>query len=451
MMVEEILAAVKDAGVVGAGGAGFPTHVKIKAQAELVIANGSECEPLLRTNEQLMIHSAEGIINGLKLVMTATGAKEGVIGLKEKHTEAVRILQKAVQDSGEGNIRLFLLSDMYPAGDEQVLVYEVTGRIVPEGGIPLQVGVVVSNVETLLNVAEAVKGHGVIEKYVTVTGAVNCPVTLKVPVGTFVHEMIAAAGGTSVADYAIIDGGPMMGKIVAEGAAVTKLTGGLIVLPLTHTLILQKTTSIKIMLNRAKAICCSCRACTESCPRHLLGHSLEPHRIMQVVGSGTKSLAVLTQVLLCSQCGVCDTFGCIMGLSPRRINQEIKEILSKVGLKKQYNAQPVRARNKREYHLVPTSRIVSRLGLGAYNVPAPLDTNKVMTPGEVAILLSQHIGAPSVPVVQTGEWVSKGQLIAAIPEEAVVGANIHASIEGSVDIRDNMIVIRATGLGGRDR
>ena len=445
-MVEKILAAVKDAGVVGAGGAGFPTHVKIKAQAKIVIANGAECEPLLRTNEHLMIQRAQDIITGLKLVMAATGADDGVIGIKAKHTEAVQMLEKAIEAEGEGKIRLFFLRDIYPAGDEQVLVYEVTGRIVPEGGIPLQVGVVVSNVETLLNVAGALNEQPVTDKYVTVTGAVKSPVTLKVPVGTLVQEMIAAAGGSTVQEYVVLDGGPMMGKIVLQDAPVTKLTGGLIVLPAVHPLILQKTMAGKTMLNRAKAACCSCRACSESCPRHLLGHRLEPHRIMQAVGSGMQNSGVLAHALLCSECGVCDTFGCTMGLSPRKINREIKQILSKNKIKNPFHDEPSGAKNNRDYHLVPTSRILSRLGLREYDRAAPLNNEIKVVPQKVVLLFSQHIGTPAIPVVKTGEFVNKGQLIGAIPDGTAVGANIHASISGVAEVRDNMIVIQTAGL-----
>jgi Na+-translocating ferredoxin:NAD+ oxidoreductase RnfC subunit len=443
-MVEEILTAVQAAGVVGAGGAGFPTHVKMKAKAEVVIANGAECEPLLHTNEHLMINRAKDILTGLKIVMAATGAQQGIIGIKEKHHEAVQSLQMAAKEAGEGKIQVLFLPDIYPAGDEQVLVYEVTGRIVPEGGIPIQVGVVVSNVETLLNVAEALQGHSVIEKYVTITGAVKCPVTLKVPVGTYIHDMIAAAGGVTVTEYAIIDGGPMMGKIVDETASVTKTTGGLLVLPVTHSLIRQKTMQWKTILNRAKATCCSCRACTESCPRHLLGHRLEPHRIMQAVGSGSKDAVILTNAFLCSECGVCDTFGCTMGLSPRRVNHELKQILSQAGIKNPQHTQPSSVRLHREYHCVPTKRIVSRLGLSKFDGSAPLQNDQILTPNEVCLLLSQHIGAPAVPMVQTGDFVTKGQLIAAIPEGVAVSANLHASIAGTTVVMDKAILIQVS-------
>ena len=134
------------------------------------------------------------MVLGLKTAMLATGARRGYIGLKRKYTDSVARLQNAIQAIGGQDIELFFLPDVYPAGDEQVLVQEVTGRIVPEGGIPLQVGVVVANVETLVNIANALEGKPVTEKYVTVGGAVGKPVTLRVPIGMRVREAYRFGG-----------------------------------------------------------------------------------------------------------------------------------------------------------------------------------------------------------------------------------------------------------------
>ena len=441
-MRDEIIAAVKAAGVVGAGGAGFPTHVKINASVDTVIVNGAECEPLLRAHQLLMASESSKLIVGLKTVMLATGARRGIIGLKHKYGEAVSALQAELKKANEQGIELAFLPDIYPAGDEQVLVHEVTGRIVPEGGIPLQVGVVVANVETLINVAEALAGKPVTEKYVTVTGAVSKPTTYKVPVGVAIGELIALAGGATVRDYAVIDGGPMMGKLTSIDQPVTKTTGGIIVLPREHSLICQKSTPWSAIANRAKAVCCNCRACTDVCPRHLLGHSLEPHRIMQAIGRGQYNEAdVVTRALLCSECGACDTFGCTMGLSPRRVNAELKRQFGQARLKNPHNGKPQRPRDNRQYRLIPTKRLLYRLGLDKYDVKAPLRQEPVEA-NDVSILLSQHIGAPAKPIVKVGDRVAKGDLIAVIPDGAAVGVNLHASIAGQVYKVDNAIGIR---------
>jgi Na+-translocating ferredoxin:NAD+ oxidoreductase RnfC subunit len=441
-MREEIIAAVKAAGVVGAGGAGFPTYVKINASVDSVIVNGAECEPLLRAHQLIMASESAKLIVGLKTVMVATGARRGVIGLKRKYEDAVNKLQAELKLTGDQGIEIFFLPDIYPAGDEQVLVHEVTGRVVPEGGIPLHVGVVVANVETLINVAEALTGQPVIDKYVTVTGAVNKPATFKVPIGMPIRELIQLAGGATVANYAVIDGGPMMGKLTTDDRPVTKTTGGIIVLPQDHFLVIQKAAPWSVIANRAKAVCCNCRACTEVCPRNLLGHSLEPHRIMQSIGRGQYQEGnLLTQAFLCSECGACETFGCTMGLSPRRVNAELKRQFAQAKIKNPHNDKPQKSRPNREYHLIPTKRLLYRLGLGQYDVKAPLETAEVRTQN-VDILLSQHIGAPAKPVVAVGDMVNRGDVIAVIPEGAAVGTNLHASISGQVSAVDGSIRIR---------
>ena len=143
---------VRQAGVVGAGGGGFPAHVKLAAKADTVIANGAECEPLLHKDAAVMEHFAADIVKGVQLSMDAVGAQTGVIGVKAKNQRAVETMQAACKGTP---VRVHLLGDYYPAGDEYDLVYTVTGRLIPPTGIPIQVGCVVNNVETLANIAAA--------------------------------------------------------------------------------------------------------------------------------------------------------------------------------------------------------------------------------------------------------------------------------------------------------
>src|SRR5665648_230882 len=165
---------VRAAGVVGAGGAGFPTHVKLAAQAEIVIVNGAECEPLLKTDQQLTPLYPEQLIKGLTLAMEATGAKQGIIALKDKYTDAIAALQPYLTEQ----VKLSIMPDIYPAGDEVITIWLTTGRRVPPGGIPLNIGVVVNNVQTLINVARASEGQPVTTRTLTVTGAVKNPITV---------------------------------------------------------------------------------------------------------------------------------------------------------------------------------------------------------------------------------------------------------------------------------
>ena len=222
----ELLEKVKEAGVIGAGGAGFPTHVKLQAKAEYILINGAECEPLLRVDQQLMEFHPADVIQGLKIGKEMTGAEHAIIGIKGHHKKVIEILRQTIKDLNlEGEIEVGLLPTVYPAGDEMVLVKELTGRIVPEGGIPIAVGCVVMNAESAYNVYHATLDEPVTMKYVTVTGDVPKPITVKVPIGTPIKEVLAVAGRTDFTGYKVINGGPMMGPLFDDlDGYVTKKT-----------------------------------------------------------------------------------------------------------------------------------------------------------------------------------------------------------------------------------
>ena len=280
-MDKNLLNLVKEAGIVGAGGAGFPTYAKLNAKAECVIINGAECEPLLRVDQQLMRDNSQKIVSALSIVMEQVGASKGVIALKEKYYEAIDNLAKIINK--DDNISIFKLENFYPAGDEQILVYEVTGKIVPEGGIPLNVGTVVCNVETMLNIYEAYYNETpVTDTYVTVTGAVNNRKTMKLPIGMSVKEVIDLAGGTYLDEFLVINGGPMMGRIVNVDSFITKTTKGLIVLPKNHKLCRDLQKDVQTMLKESETSCMHCSHCSEVCPRNLIGHDLHPHKMMRI-------------------------------------------------------------------------------------------------------------------------------------------------------------------------
>jgi len=437
----DIVDLVRKAGVVGAGGAGFPTHVKLDASVDTVIANGAECEPLLRVDRQLMDARAGEVVAGLRAVMKATGAKRGVLAVKKKYTKAISSLGKA--SKGVKGIDIHLLDNVYPAGDEYVLVYDVLQRLVPEGGIPLDVGVVVDNVGTLINIARAVDGRPVTGRYVTVTGAVRSPMTLEVPIGTPFIDLIETAGGATVDDYSIVVGGPMMGSVTIDTSQpVTKTTTGLIVLPREHHVIRTKTSDLSRQVVMTKSACIQCSLCTQICPRTMLGHDLDPHSIMRSIAWGvTEQPERFTGVFLCVECGLCTYFACPMGLDPCRMNREVKAKLIELGLKNRHNETDLEPDEFRSYRKVPVKRLVSRLDLARYDVDAPLQGERLVV-GEVAIPLSQHIGAPAEPLVKAGAKVKEGQMIGGIPK-GKLGAAVHASISGTVKEVSDVIRIKA--------
>lgn len=436
MDLTALVAQVQAAGVVGAGGGGFPTHVKLNNRCDTVLVNGAECEPLLQVDQQLLQREAALLVDTLASVVEATGAGKGILALKAKYKAARVALEQALSGrskslSGRNNLTIHLLEDFYPAGDEQVLVYEVLGRVVPQGGIPLHVGVIVLSVETLLNIGKALNGQPLTHKYVSMVGAVANPLSVCVPVGTPIADLLAMAGGSKATKYRVLDGGPMMGREVRDlKQGIRKTTKGLLVLPADHPLWRNKEIPTGIALKRAMAVCCQCSACTDLCPRYLLGHTLEPHRVMRsLVYNVSTDAHGVTGAQYCSECGVCDSYACPMDISPRLINQAVKRELAKQGFRPAPGGEgrPYASRSERK---VPMQRLVSRLGLEKYHKPAPL-REKPGEPAQVFLELKQHAGAPCYPVVQPGVKVEAGQVVAEV-QDGQLGSRIHASITGTV-------------------
>ncbi len=447
-----ILEQIRDAGIVGCGGAGFPTHAKLSGKGiRWLILNGAECEPLLGTDRWLMRNRADDIVGAAAAVAKEIGAQECTIGLKKAYTREIAALEAAIKKLPRTApvVRLHAMDSFYPAGDEQVLVYEVTGQVVPPAGIPLDVGAAVSNVATMAAVHDAMEGRPFTRKYLTVTGEVADPKVLCVPVGTSYLDCIRLAGGATVEDWIAVNGGPMMGKPLtmaeAAGAVVTKTTSGILILGSDGAIGRAQKISLEHMKNRAAASCIQCSYCTELCPRHLLGHPLEPHKIMRKMAISPDITQLLDdpdvrKAALCCQCGVCESYACPMGLQPRRVNALLKDALGKAGVrypKGEGTFAPLPARKNRK---VPTQRAAARAGVLAY-YHTVLDKMEQYQPDSVTLLLDQQIGAPCQVVVKEGDQVTEGQLVARCPE-GKLGADLHASITGTVVKAEGAIVIQ---------
>jgi len=436
----DVVTAVKNAGVVGAGGAGFPSHVKLASEVEVIIANGAECEPLTHVDQELMIHQADRVVAGLRLAMQATGAARGILGVKKKYTEAIEALSRAL--AGSKDITISELGNFYPAGDEQVLVYDILGRVVPEGGLPLDVGVVVHNIETLVNIEAAMQGRPVIEKHISIVGEVARPLTVRVPLGVTLAEVIDLAGGSLIPNPLVLEGGSMMGHVVDSlDKPVTKMTKLLLVLPNDHQLSFSRQQDRHQFELRAISACDQCYMCTDYCPRHAQGHAIEPHKLILLLASGLSlTEAQMAGAFLCCECRTCN-YACPVHLSPGDIAIAIKHDLMKSGLKNPYHRQ-TEVNPYRDFRRVPMKRLMSRLDLVQYDVPAPI--TEVSTRFKRAKLyLKQHIGAPTEPVVKVGDQVEAGAVVGEVPESAL-GARLHASLSGVVqEITNDAIIIEA--------
>ena len=438
----EFAALLRRAGVVGAGGAGFPSYVKAASKAETVIVNAAECEPLLQKDQEILHHFAPDVVRGLELLVAAVGAARGVIAIKEKHEELVKLLEKAV--SGKKGLSVHRLEDYYPAGDEYCQVYEVTGKLIPMGGIPIQVGVVVNNVETLYNMAHAQRAP-VVDTFLTVTGAVKKPCTLRLPVGVPISEAVALAGGASVKDPVALDGGAMMGKVVEDfSAPLTKTSGGLIVLPREHPLVRRKAAGRAAFDRAGKSVCDQCSLCTELCPRYLLGYDIQPHKVMRgLLFSAADRKSWSQWALLCCECKLCSLYACPEQLNPGDICGYAKGDLAaeKISWKSSplNRGQSPQVHPIRPWRRIPVAALKSRLGLEDYEAEAPL-RHEPYAPKRVRIPLKQHVGVPAKPTVAVGQSVARGDTVGDVPEEAL-GVPVHASISGKVTAVQDFVEI----------
>ncbi len=429
-MKDPRLEQIAAAGCVGKGGAGFPTHVKLSANVDTLLINAAECEPLLRKDNVVMQHHAEEVAQGIMAAAAIVGAERVIVGIKGKNKASIAAMERtSYGPAGSGGYSIHVLEDFYPAGDEVTLAYELTGRVVPPGGLPLHVGLVVMNNETALTVHDALQGRPVTTAFVTVSGSVRSPQTLRVPLGVSFAELVDHAGGAKIRDWVILDGGPMMGKIVEDAnTPVVKTSSGVIVLPRSHPYVQRALMSRENYYRIGKSVCDQCSLCTQMCPRYLLGHPLEPHQVMRhQFTSGFPAHSRWGQI--CCECGICSLYACPEGLFPREACQDSKRTLASIGEgfngPKDVSPHPMEA-----YRRVPTKKLLARIGLKSFEFDAPYTP---FTGGRdtLRIRLNQHIGAPAEALVAEGENVQAGQLLAQ-PPEGKLGARIHAPRAGKV-------------------
>lgn len=441
MTIEQLKNSIAAAGCVGAGGAGFPSAVKLAQGADALVINAAECEPLLYSDYMLMKQHLEEVAAGAEYVMEATGISHGYLGVKE-HTAHRLSLQDGQAISAHVTVKC--LPNVYPMGDEIILIYQTLGRIVPPGQLPITVGVIVYNSETLWNICHAVRdSRPVTHKWVTVGGKVSQPFVVQVPVGTPVKELMKQYAITVPDDCVMIDGGPAMGPIInPEQAVITKTTKALLILPKTIPAISSKLATERTVRTHASANCCQCSLCTDMCPRALIGYPLRPHKIVR------NSLPLMqqhpenfTEASVCCGCGVCELTACCQGISPRGVYQQVKGLLAKAKLRYEHKGE-LRVDPDRDYRMLPSERFMQRIGVAPFDTGIPTYIEDAWQPKCIHLPLRQHIGAPATPVVTVGQTVVVGDLVAAA--NGMISANIHSSVNGCVTaVTDTEIVIQA--------
>ncbi|MBN2301780.1 MAG: electron transport complex subunit RsxC, partial [Lentisphaerae bacterium] len=281
-------------GIVGMGGAGFPTHVKLSPPPNkpirTLIINGAECEPYLTADNRLMIEHADKIWAGADIIRSILDVKETYIAIEDNKPDAIQAMEKAIARS-EGSITIVKLPTGYPQGAEKQQIFAITGREVPSGGLPMDVGAVVENVGTTFAIWDALaNGRPLIERITTVTGSpVIKPSNVRARIGTAYSALIEFCGGTNGKDVKVISGGPMMGFAQHSlDVTTTKTTSGIMLLP-------------KSLVHEYQSMpCISCGRCINVCPMNLV-----PAELSQCLEAEDYETAEINNVMDCIECGCC--------------------------------------------------------------------------------------------------------------------------------------------------
>ena len=367
------------------------------------------------------------------MAMESTGAKRAVIAIKSCDEDIVESFRKLLKK--ESFIDLYLLEDYYPVGDEHLLVYEVTRKVVPQGGDPLDIGIVVDNALGFAQVYQGVHGKPVTERPVTITGEVERPQVVWVPIGTPYEEVIKLAGGIKLnpKDVVILDGGPMKGKVISQlQEGIGKTTTAVLVLPKCHIVSKVKQKTLSQMVKENQGVSGESSKVADLCPRYQLGHDIYPDRaFMNIHFPESLRPSDVESSFLCNGCSLCDYMGSdVSTFSPRLVYQGLRKELKKRGVSAPQRRSDIKVREGIRNNRVSTAHLRKRINVDHYEQDKMFIGEKKL-PEVVRIPLLKHKGSPARPVVFEGQPVRMGDVVAFSPPNEL-GTTCHASITGKV-------------------
>ena len=407
-----------------------------------VILNCAQYEPLVHIQEMLLLKYTREIMRTFAKIGKTFNANNIIVAVGKKDVELLECLQDVLDDYPSLSLKVF--DGAYPAGDEYVLTYELTGQNISADSSPLEEGIAVFNAESVYNMFMRVnKGVQDTHKWVSVLGEVENPITLKVPVGVKAQDVIKTTGAITCENPVIILGGPMSGKIGNKYSRVDKTTDAIIILPEDSQVVENKKTNSSIELKRATSSCCNCMRCTDLCPRFLLGHPVDPHAFICAASSkDTKNVGTYLNTMFCSSCGLCEMYSCVQGISLKMLLTECKNGLKENGII-DYKASMNEVDSERKYRKISMKRLTSRLGLSRYDRVTELKEYDI--PGiSVRISLKDNTQSPAEILVKENDSVIKGQLLARYEQDDI--CSVYSGIDGVVtEVTEKYILIENQG------
>jgi len=434
----------------------------INEKCRTVIVSALKDNPLSFAEEYLLQREWPKIIDGLKLLMVNHHAEKGIIAVSKSDRPVIADLKHCVEDCD--NIDLFFVDNFYPAADQAILIYEITGQLFSRATPAALSGSLVYELRTVINICEAVtEKTPVTRRLLTCTGEVALPSLVLGHLGVSFREVIELCGGATIDEYVILSGAPARGAITTDiDTPVTRSTTTITVLPADHELVKERFQTIGAQIKKSKSVCNQCSFCTELCPVYLLGGKLYPHLIMRQIAYGlAEPEEVILGALLCSECGICEVFACPHKLSPRAVNREIKERLKQEAepeclLDGQINGNKgddrisdqtdgqisgkLQPHSNRDYRKVSFERLADLFSVGPYAEPPKMELLET-SPGQVELLFQEMSAAGVLPRVKPGEEIAQGSLVA--ETKMPTGGGLHTSISGKVTfLNKERVIIR---------